>query len=376
VKDEFLATVSHELRTPLSAILLWSRLMTSGRLDSGRIAEGLRSIHDSAELQSRLVEDLLDVSRMLSGKLQLQTEEIQLATAAENALEVVRPMAQGRHVRLESRIDPVAGVVRADPDRVQQIIWNLLGNAIKFTPAQGRVMLELRREGACVAICVRDTGQGIAANFLPHVFDRFRQADGAPGRRHGGLGLGLAISQQLVELHGGSISVVSEGAGLGSTFTVRFPLVDYTFAGGEPSLRQQEHPAASGQLTGQCVLLVEDDAQTRAALTLVLEHAGAKVSAVDSAAAALGALRTSIQGGMSPDVVLSDIGMPGADGFALIRTLRDHERAARTAEPLRAVAISAYTGASIQARAIASGFESYITKPVNTHELIKALRRP
>lgn len=191
VKDEFLATVSHELRTRLSAILLWNRLMTSGRLEAARMSEGSRSIQDSAGLQSRLVEDLLDVSRMLSGKLQLQTGEIQLAAAAENALEVVRPMARGRHVGIEAFIDRLAGVVRADADRVQQVIWNLLGNAIKFTPAQGTVTLKLRREAASVAICISDTGQGIAADFLPHVFDRFRQADGVPVRRHGGSGWAL-----------------------------------------------------------------------------------------------------------------------------------------------------------------------------------------
>jgi signal transduction histidine kinase len=224
VKDDFLATVSHELRTPLSAILLWSGLMTSSRLDPARTLQALDAIRHSAELQSRLVEDLLDVSRMLCGKLQLQTEEVELAPASARALNVVLPMAQARSIEVESFLDPVAGPVCADPDRVQQVVWNLLGNAVKFTPNGGRVSIELRREGDDVAIRVSDTGQGIAPEFLPRVFDRFLQADAAPARHHGGLGLGLAITHQLMELHGGTIEVESQGVGRGATFTVRFPL--------------------------------------------------------------------------------------------------------------------------------------------------------
>jgi signal transduction histidine kinase/ActR/RegA family two-component response regulator len=375
VKDEFLATVSHELRTPLSGILLWSGLMESGRLDTARTMEAIQSIRRSAELQSRLVEDLLDVSRMLCGKLQIQTEEIELAPATEHALEVVRPMAQARNIKIESFIDPVAGLVRADPDRVQQVVWNLLGNAVKFTPDGGRVSIDLQREGDHVAIRVSDTGQGIAADFLPHVFDRFRQADAAPARRHGGLGLGLAITYQLMELHGGAIAVDSAGADRGTLFTVRFPLARVDRAQRVAASRTHADPLASQLLAGQRVLLVEDEAATRTALKVVLEHAGAEVIAVDSAAAALREVEQSVPRGVFPDVVLSDIGLPGEDGFSLIRHLREHARAAGRPLPLRAIAISAYTAAAIADRAIASGFQSYIAKPVNGDELIEILRR-
>jgi signal transduction histidine kinase/ActR/RegA family two-component response regulator len=377
IKDQFLATVSHELRTPLSAILLWSGLMSTSRLDPARTRDGLQAIQHSAELQSRLIEDLLDVSRTLCGKLQLQTQEIELATATQAAVAVVQPMAQAKHIKLETFIDPAAGIVRADPDRVQQVVWNLLGNAIKFTPAGGSVSINLQREDAQVAIRVIDTGQGIAADFVPHVFDRFRQADAAPARRHGGLGLGLAITHQLVELHGGSIVVQSEGVGRGATFTVRLPLARPEDSARQHSPRSHEHQISSRPLKGLRVLLVEDEPATRDALTLVLEEAGAEVIAVHSAAAALRELQgCSVKEMLLPDVVLSDIGLPGEDGFTLIRNLREHERAVGKAESLRAVAISAYTGPAMEDRARSSGFQSYIAKPVDADELIQLLLRP
>lgn len=376
LKDQFLATVSHELRTPLSAILLWSRLMATTRLDSARAEDALHAIQQSAELQSRLIEDLLDVSRMLSGKLQLQIEEIELAEATQSAVSVVQPMADARQIKLETFIDPIAGRVRADPHRVQQLVWNLLGNAIKFTPPGGSVSIELRREDHQVAICVRDTGQGIDADFLPHVFERFRQADAAPARRHGGLGLGLSITHQLVELHGGSITVESKGVGLGASFKVRLPLARPDSAAAEKRVAlPPEHGSASQPLTGQCVLLVEDEAATRSALTLVLEHAGANVIGVDSAAAALRRVQACTPGENVPDVMLSDIGLHGDDGYTLIRSLREHERAVGKTEPLRAVAISAYTGETIEDRAIASGFDTCLAKPINADALIQVLLR-
>jgi signal transduction histidine kinase len=225
LKDEFLATVSHELRTPLGAILLWTRLMSSGRLDPARVPEALGSIQHCAESQSRLIEDLLDMSRMVSGKLHLHVIETELAGVAYDAVNVVQPMAQAKSILVEASIDPTAGRVRADTNRVQQVIWNLLGNAIKFTPHNGRVYLKLQRKADRVEIQVTDTGQGIAPEFLPHVFDRFRQGDAAVTRHHGGLGLGLAITKQLVELHGGTVSVHSDGLNRGATFTVGLPLV-------------------------------------------------------------------------------------------------------------------------------------------------------
>ena len=230
LKDEFLATVSHELRTPLSAILLWIRLLSSGRVETERMQEAFQSIEGSAELQSRLIDDLLDVSRMLSGRPRLAAEEVQLSRVAQQAVTVARPMADAENVSLQSTIDPTTGLIQGDADRIQQVIWNLLSNAIKFTSAGGCVSLDVRADGRDVLICVSDTGQGIAPEFLPHVFERFRQADASSTRRHGGLGLGLAITQQLVQLHGGSVDVQSGGLGKGTTFTVRLPRMPPTDA--------------------------------------------------------------------------------------------------------------------------------------------------
>jgi signal transduction histidine kinase len=226
LKDEFLAMVSHELRTPLNAILLWTGLIGSGRLENAKIPEALRSIRHGAELQSKLIEDLLDVSRMISGNLRLHVEDMELTGVVENAINVVRPMAQAKNVKLQSQLDRAAGAVRVDADRLQQVVWNLLSNAIKFTPAHGRVAIELHGDVNHVSIRVTDTGQGIAPEFLPYVFDRFRQADSGSTRRHGGLGLGLAITHQLVERHGGTVTAESAGIGQGATFIVRLPLAE------------------------------------------------------------------------------------------------------------------------------------------------------
>lgn len=224
LKDEFLATVSHELRTPLSAVLLWTRLLATGRVEEERVKDAFGSIERSARAQSRLIEDLLDISRMVSGKLRLRVEVIELAPVAQEALAVITAMANAKNIHLESSIDPAAGNVSADADRMQQVLWNLLGNAVKFTPPHGRISINLRRDVQHVSIRIEDSGEGIAPEFLPHVFERFRQADAGPTRRHGGLGLGLAITQQLVELHGGSIDVQSAGLQKGAIFTVRIPL--------------------------------------------------------------------------------------------------------------------------------------------------------
>jgi hypothetical protein len=376
LKDEFLATVSHELRTPLSAILLWSRLISSGRVDSVNMRSALQSIERSAESQSRLIEDLLDVSRMVSGKLQLNVEEINLAPVAEDALAVVSPMAQAKSIRLEATIDADAGIVRADAARVQQVIWNLLGNAVKFTPARGSVSLDLRRADGHVVIRVSDTGQGIAAEFLPHVFERFRQADAAPTRRHGGLGLGLAITQQLVELHGGSVSVESAGLGKGTTFSVRLPWarpLDATLRqlAGAPSAT----PGPAPRLAGVRVLLVEDEAATRLGLTRVLEFTGAEVTAAGSATEALDALSGAAASGRRPHVLVSDIAMPDHDGHWLMMAVRRLEQGSKEMAAMPAIAISAYADATERVRSLESGFQLHVSKPIDPDVLVEAVAR-
>ena len=361
LKDEFLATVSHELRTPLNAILLWSRLLATGRVQQQEVSEAIAAIERSARSQSRLVEDLLDVSRMVSGRLRLNVKDTELAPVAQEALAVVRPMADAKNIRLESIIDPAAGRVFADADRMQQVLWNLLGNAVKFTPAGGRVSMDLRRQGQHVAIRIEDSGEGIAPEFLPQVFDRFRQADAESSRRHGGLGLGLAITQELVELHGGSVDVESAGRGMGSTFTVRIPLARRDAGIGD---------AATPRLDGFRVLLVEDESATRAGVTLVLEHAGAEVIATTSARGALDALQERVASDQLPDLLLSDIGLPGEDGHALMRAVRLLPNRARS---IPALAISAYPGTDHRERALQSGFQDYLVKPVDPGFLLDAV---
>ncbi|PCC73714.1 Signal transduction histidine kinase [Nannocystis exedens] len=363
LKDEFLATVSHELRTPLNTIMLWGQLLAGGRVKPPDMPRALRAIETSARAQSLLIEDLLDVARMLSGKLRVQLREDSLLPAAQAALEVVRPMAQAKSVRLDAQLDPSVGPVLADPDRMQQVLWNLLSNAVKFTPAGGSVTLSLTRDGDDMALRVADTGAGIRRDFLPHVFDRFRQADPTTTRAHGGLGLGLAIVRQLVELHAGSVTAESPGEGAGSVFTVRLPLVDRR---APPAASRPSAPARP--LIGVRALLVEDDPDTRRALCLVLEDAGAEVTSVASAPAARAALDAA-----RPDVLLCDIGMPGEDGYALLRSVRAHEQSAGD-RPVPAAALTAYTRDEDRRRALACGFQTHLAKPIEPDLLVATVR--
>lgn len=369
LKDEFLATVSHELRTPLSAILLWANLLGSGRADLG---EALQAIERSARAQSQLIEDLLDISRMRAGKLRVQLREGPLAPVARAAVEVVRPMAAVKGVQLEAFIDADAGTVLADPDRMQQVLWNLLSNAVKFTPAGGRVTIRLWRSNDHVLVRVSDTGVGIRPAFLPHVFERFRQADAKTTRQQGGLGLGLAIARQLVELHGGCLRADSPGEGMGAQFTVQLPRVRATPGAPEinPGLARPRPLAALR------VLLVEDEPDTRRALARVLEDAGAVVTAVDSAAAARAVLASAATD--QPQLLVSDIGLPDEDGNSLMRMIRAEE-ARRGGSPLPAAAISAYGHDDARGQALAAGFDYYLVKPITPEALltvIQALTRP
>ncbi|HWS89922.1 MAG TPA: PAS domain S-box protein [Pyrinomonadaceae bacterium] len=373
IKDEFLATLSHELRTPLTAILGWASMLSAGTLDAREASRAVAAIERNARAQRQIVEDVLDVSRVITGKLRLEMRAVELRALVQDAVESVRPAAEAKGVYLSTLLAPDAGEVTADPNRLQQVMWNLLSNAVKFTPAGGRVEVDLRRDGARTVLRVSDTGEGIAPEFLPHVFDRFRQADMGTTRQHGGLGLGLAIVRHLVELHGGEVKAESRGRGLGSTFTLRLPIrtsprVEVT---SRPAAVKDAPAAAAvtanpSPLAGTRVLLVEDEEDARAMLKALLAGLGASVEAVGSAAEAWAALE-----GAGCDVLLSDIGMPEEDGYALVGRVRGHaaERVKRTP----AVALTAYAREDDRERALAAGFDAFLPKPVEPSELAEVL---
>jgi signal transduction histidine kinase/ActR/RegA family two-component response regulator len=367
LKDEFLATVSHELRTPLTAIVGWARMLSDGRLDGEATANALRAVERNARAQTQIVEDLLDVSRIIMGQLRLDVRTIDPAPYIDAAVESVRPAAEGKGVRLQKVIDTCAGPVSADPARLQQVFWNLLSNAVKFTPAGGRVRITLARADSHVVIEVSDDGAGIRPEFLPYVFDRFRQADMSSTRRHGGLGLGLSIVRNLVELHGGVISAESAGDGQGSTFTVKLPL-----AGSRESRacaeRERPEPAAErraacpDRLDGVRVLVVDDEPDTREMLRVMLGQCGAEVTEASSAREALELFERA-----SPDVVVSDIGMPGEDGYELMRKVR--ALPAGGGERVPAVALTAYARTEDRLQALRAGYQMHVPKPVEMAEL-------
>ena len=321
-KDEFLATLSHELRTPLSAILLWANMLNSNS-DCESLDEGLAAIRNSANAQKQLVEDLLDTSRITSGNLRLDLRPTNLSRVVEDAIEFVSPTAQAKGVNIRSNVASRIGTVQVDPHRMKQVIWNLLTNAIKFTPAGGSVNITLRRRDRIVEMSVSDTGKGISADFLPHVFELFRQADSTTTRSYGGLGLGLAICKKLVEQHGGTITVESEGSDRGTTFTISLPLPKLRRNASSEANRKTVATHQKPGLAGIHVLLVEDDAETRNALGQLLRQAGAEMTLVDSASAAMQAYKAA-----RPDLLVSDIGMPDEDGHSLIRKIRSLERKA------------------------------------------------
>ena len=363
-KDEFIATVSHELRTPLNTIRLWSKMLASGRLPHADWAEGVRVIERAAIAQQQLIDDLLDVSRMESGKLRLAVRPTRLVDAVKSAIEAVQPMLASRALRIEQTLSDDIGFVRADPERLQQVVWNLLANAIKFTPDGGSVRITAERVGADVRIRVVDTGVGIASHFLPHVFERFRQAEGVTTRTHSGLGLGLAIAKQLVELHGGWISAASDGEGRGAVFTVRLPLR-------KVSQRDEEFVEAThrhaGSLQGVTVLLVEDDDSTRDATRRLLEIDGAIVQVASTAAEARAAYVA-----QAPDLMVCDIGLPSEDGLTLIRRLRQFEHGANRRR-VPALAVTAFARIEDQRHALAAGFDKHLPKPVDTDNLLAAM---
>jgi signal transduction histidine kinase/ActR/RegA family two-component response regulator len=366
MKDEFLATVSHELRTPLTAILGWTRIIRGGKLDAARFMRGLDVIERNGRAQAAIIDDILDVSRIITGKLRLELDAIDLAAVVQAAMDTVRPAADAKGIRLEWKSDLPDRRFTGDPDRLQQIVWNLLSNAIKFTPKGGNVEITTSQIDSHIEIHVIDSGQGIAADFLAHVFDRFRQADGTSTRRHGGLGLGLAIVRHLVELHGGTVHAESDGDGKGSRFTVRLPVraVQVSSRGEESSTPPPPIAASSDQpLLGLSVLAVDDEADARELIATVLEQAGARAITVSSAEEALTALARE-----RPDVLLSDIGIPGSDGYSLMRRVRDLPPDAGGNIP--AAALTAYSRVEDARRAIEAGFQRHVSKPVEPDVLI------
>lgn len=369
LKEEFLATVSHELRNPLNAILGWSRMLRSGQVAEDGVPKALETIERNAQAQAQLIDDLLDVSRIITGKLRMDVRPADPNLFIEAALDAVKPAAEAKGVRLQKIMDTSSVTIPGDPIRLQQVVWNLLSNAIKFTSRGGRVRVLLERVNSHVEIVVSDTGQGIAAEFLPHVFDRFRQADQRTTRQHGGMGLGLAIVKNLVELHGGSVRAASPGIGEGSTFTVRLPVVPVYQVDSEGG---RVHPTArdllsqtenDDRLDGTAILVVDDEPDTRELLKVGLERCGAQVTVASSAAEAFRAIEIQI-----PDVLISDIGMPDEDGYELIRKLRllTDEKGGK----IPAIALTAYARVEDRLRALRSGYQMHVPKPVELAELV------
>ncbi|HZS04313.1 MAG TPA: PAS domain S-box protein [Blastocatellia bacterium] len=372
LKDEFLATVSHELRNPLNSILGWARMLRIGKFDDEGRRRAVETIEKSAVAQGQIIEDILDVSRIITGKLRLEVSPVEIARVVEDAVETVRPTADARGVRLQAVLGTSQNLVQGDPHRLQQIIWNLLSNAIKFTPKGGRVQVTLARINSHVEIAVSDTGQGISRDFLPHVFERFRQADSSITRKQGGLGLGLAISRHLTELHGGTITAESAGVGQGATFIVRLPLAVIQEGKNRPDSQQLPHfpravegPVPDGlglELTGVRALVVDDEAEARELLQTVLRQCRAEVRAAGSVREALEMLRD-----WDPDILISDIGMPMEDGYALIRQVRALSH--KEGGSIPAVALTAYARSEDRLRALTAGFQMHVAKPVDPTEL-------
>ncbi|KAM3102712.1 PAS domain S-box protein [Phormidesmis sp. 146-12] len=363
IKDEFLAVLSHELRTPLNPILGWSKLLQTGRLDAEKSAAAIATIERNAKLQSQLIEDLLDVSRILQGKLALNQVPVSLVATIESALETVQLAAEAKNIQIEASFDPSVGQVFGDAGRLQQVVWNLLSNAVKFTSTGGRVEIRLTQIDRVVQMQVIDTGKGIHADFLPHVFEHFRQEDGATTRKFGGLGLGLAIVKQLVELHGGTIQADSPGEGQGATFTIKLPCLSQTSA---PIESAADSTLDHCPLSELHILVVDDDEDSREFVAFVLEQEGATVKMATGAIAALQLLDQD-----SFDLLVSDIGMPEVDGYALIQQIRRHPKYGE----IPAIALTAYAGEANERQVLQAGFQQHLAKPIDPTELVARLRQ-
>jgi PAS domain S-box-containing protein len=370
LKDDFLATLSHELRTPLNAVLGWTHILGKDSRSPEILAQGLAVIDRNARMQAQLIGDLLDMNRIISGKMRLDVQRVELAVVIEAALDSVRPAAEAKNVQIRSVLEPIANHVQGDPARLQQIVWNLVSNSVKFTDRGGSVQVALARVDSHIEISVKDSGRGIRPEFLPHVFERFRQADSSTAREHGGLGLGLAIVKQLVDLHGGSVAASSDGPGKGSTFTVRLPLGIVSVPQSQPSSevlpalhRSEPSVAAQAQaapsLNGIRVFVLDDEVDACEVVRRLLEEHGAEVEVSNSADAALRVLEK-----RSFDVILSDIGMPGADGYSFIQAVRG--RGIDTP----AATLTAFARTEDRTRALLAGYQTHMAKPVEPTELI------
>jgi PAS domain S-box-containing protein len=375
LKDEFLATASHELRTPLTAVVGWSRMLRTGKLDAQNSARALEAIERNATLQTKLIDDLLDVSRIITGKLIIDRRAIEMAHVVSDAVNTVSPAADAKNITIITSFDAGAGPVLGDANRLQQVVWNLLSNAVKFTPKNGRIEVGLQRVNSQVEISVSDSGEGISSEFLPYVFERFRQGDGKTTRLHSGLGLGLAIVRQLVELHGGTVNAHSDGPGRGATFKVRLPVLSINnvpgceTAGRDLTLIKARvmdglSIECPPRLDGVRVLVVDDDSDTRQMLKAVLCECQADVIIAASAAEAIEEIER-----RKPDVLVSDLGMPEQDGYLLIKKVRGMESADHTAR-IPALALTAYAKAEDRVRALASGYQVHLSKPVEPAEFV------
>jgi CheY-like chemotaxis protein/two-component sensor histidine kinase len=371
MKDEFLAVLSHELRTPLNAIVGYARLLRGGILSGDKAARGLETLERNATALTRIVEDVLEVSRIITGKIRLDVQTVELPLILHNAIATVQPAADAKGVRLQTLVDQRVGPVSGDPDRLQQVVWNLLSNAVKFTSRGGRVQVRLERVDTYVDIVVSDTGIGIKPAFLPHVFERFHQAEGGTTRRAGGLGLGLAIVRHMVELHGGTVEASSAGEGQGATFRVRLPIMavhaeDFRSPGERQEAERLEPLTGLESLEGIRVVAVDDEPDALMLLRVVLEAAGADVETVSSPANAVDRIRDA-----HPHAVVIDIGMPEMDGFELITRIRtspdEHVR------EVPAVALTAFARSEDRSKALRSGFELHMSKPVDPAELVASI---
>jgi signal transduction histidine kinase/CheY-like chemotaxis protein len=372
VKDEFLATLSHELRTPLNAVLGWSGILLARTEEDSESRRGLETIARNARAQTQLIEDLLDMNRIVSGKIRLDVQRVDLAPIVEAALDSVRPSAEAKSIAVRRAVDPDAGPVFGDPNRLQQIVWNLLTNAVKFTPKGGKIDVVVQRVSSHVEVAVHDSGMGISPEFLPHLFERFRQADSSTTRKYGGLGLGLSIVKQLVELHGGNVKAESTGDGRGATFIVSLPLRalraheasagEHPTAGASPVVRGPEVSLAETR-----VLVIDDEPDARELLKSLLADAGAEVVTAGSAEEGLAVVKS-----YRPDVIVSDIGMPERDGYQFIRDVRVLDVAAGGATP--AIALTAFARSEDRTRAMLAGYQVHVSKPIEPEELVATIK--
>ena len=363
-KDEFLATLSHELRTPLTTILGWSKILSSNRLNESAATRAATAIERSARSQAQLIDDLLDVSRIITGKFQIDKKNIDLVELIHSSIDMIRPAAESKGIRLEVRLTDNPGPISADFHRLQQVLWNILSNAIKFTPSSGLILVEMQRSNSHASITVTDTGKGITAEFLPYIFERFRQFDSSYTRNQGGLGLGLAIVQHIVNLHGGTVKAESKGEGKGSRFIVKLPVVSEEVKTLPKDQSRKRYRKTSYNLDGLRLLLIEDDEESRELIEVILTEGRATVRSVGSTEEALQVLNT-----WTPEIIISDIGMPEEDGYVFLSRLRSNS----SFDTIPVIALTAYASSNDREKALKAGFQIHLSKPLDPSGLLEAV---